>query len=48
MYLEHFGLQQQPFQLTPDANFLYLSKGHKRAKAYMDYTVWNREVDVGR
>lgn len=43
MYLEHFGLQQQPFQLTPDANFLYLSKGHKRAKAYMDYTVWNRD-----
>ena len=43
MYLEHFGLQQQPFQLTPDANFLYLSSGHKRAKAYMDYTVWNRD-----
>lgn len=43
MYLEHFGLQQQPFQLTPDANFLYLSQGHKRAKAYMDYTVWNRD-----
>ena len=43
MYLEHFGLQQQPFQLTPDASFLYLSSGHKRAKAYMDYTVWNRD-----
>jgi type II secretory pathway predicted ATPase ExeA/pSer/pThr/pTyr-binding forkhead associated (FHA) protein len=43
MYLEHFGLQQQPFQLTPDSNFLYLSQGHKRAKAYMDYTVWNRD-----
>ena len=43
MYLEHFGLQQAPFQLTPDADFLYLSKGHKRAKAYMDYTVWNRD-----
>ena len=43
MYLEHFGLEKQPFQLTPDADFLYLSKGHKRAKAYMDYTVWNRD-----
>ena len=43
MYLEHFGLERQPFQLTPDADFLYLSKGHKRAKAYMDYTVWNRD-----
>ena len=43
MYLEHFGLERQPFQLTPDADFLYLSQGHKRAKAYMDYTVWNRD-----
>ncbi len=43
MYLEHFGIERQPFQLTPDADFLYLSKGHKRAKAYMDYTVWNRD-----
>lgn len=43
MYLKHFGLQQQPFQLTPDADFLYLSKAHNRAKSYMEYTVWNRD-----
>ncbi len=43
MYLEHFGLDEQPFQLTPDANFLYLSKAHARAKSYMEYTVWNRD-----
>ncbi len=43
MYLEHFGLERQPFQLSPDANFLYLSKGHARAKSYMEYTVWNRD-----
>ena len=43
MYLKHFGLEQQPFQLTPDADFLYLSKAHNRAKSYMEYTVWNRD-----
>jgi len=43
MYLQHFGLDQQPFQLTPDADFLYLSKAHNRAKSYMEYTVWNRD-----
>ncbi len=43
MYLQHFGFKQQPFQLTPDADFLYLSKAHNRAKSYMEYTVWNRD-----
>ncbi len=43
MYLQHFGLERQPFQLTPDADFLYLSKAHNRAKSYMEYTVWNRD-----
>jgi general secretion pathway protein A len=43
MYLNHFGLTAQPFQLTPDIGFLFMSEAHSRAKAYMDYTVWNRE-----
>jgi type II secretory pathway predicted ATPase ExeA len=43
MYLEYFGLSAQPFQLTPDSGFLFMSEPHSRAKAYMDYTVWNRE-----
>jgi len=43
MYLKHFGLTAQPFQLTPDIGFLYMSEAHTRAKAYMDYTVWNHE-----
>ena len=46
MYLEFFGLREQPFQLTPDPDFLYLSKAHARAKAYMDYTIWNRDSFV--
>lgn len=43
MYLNFFGLTEQPFQLTPDSQFLYLSGSHMRAKAYMDYTVWKRD-----
>lgn len=43
MYLEYFRLKELPFRLTPDSEFLYMSGAHSRAKAYMDYTVWNRE-----
>lgn len=39
-YLEHFGLKEQPFGLTPDPEFVYWSKQHARAKAYMDSTIW--------
>ncbi|MEM7283830.1 MAG: AAA family ATPase [Pseudomonadota bacterium] len=39
MYLELFGLHEHPFRLTPDPSFLYLSKQHSQAKAYMDSTV---------
>ncbi|MFT7461533.1 MAG: general secretion pathway protein A [Planctomycetota bacterium] len=46
LYHEYFGLHEQPFQLTPDHNFLYLSKVHSRAKAYMEYTIWNRDSFV--
>jgi general secretion pathway protein A len=43
MYLDLFKLREFPFRLTPDTDFLYMSSAHARAKAYMDYTVWNRE-----
>jgi putative secretion ATPase (PEP-CTERM system associated) len=46
MYLEFFELSEHPFQLTPDPDFLYLGKGHARAKAYMDYSIWNRDSFV--
>ncbi len=39
-YLEHFNLKEQPFGLTPDPDFLYWSKQHARAKAYMESTIW--------
>lgn len=40
MYLEFFNLKEYPFRLTPDTDFLFMSKAHSRAKAYMDYSVW--------
>ena len=39
-YLQHFNLSEQPFRLTPDPEFLYWSKQHARAKAYMESTIW--------
>src|SRR3984885_15402274 len=40
MYLEQFGLTELPFRLSPDPQFLFLSKHHARAKAYMESTIW--------
>ena len=39
-YLGHFKLEDQPFRLTPDPDYLYWSKQHARAKAYMESTIW--------
>jgi len=40
MYCELFQLAEPPFRLTPDPQFLFASKQHARAKAYMDSTIW--------
>ena len=39
-YLDHFKLDEPPFRLTPDPDFIYLSKQHGRAKSYMGSTIW--------
>lgn len=39
-YLNHFKLEEQPFRLTPDPAFVFWSKQHARAKAYMESTIW--------
>lgn len=41
--LELFKLAELPFRLTPDPAFLYLSKNHARAKAYMESTIWHTD-----
>ena len=43
MYLEHFGLKDYPFRITPDTDYLYMSSSHSRAMNYMKYAVVNRE-----
>jgi putative secretion ATPase (PEP-CTERM system associated) len=37
MYERHFGLSAKPFQLNPDPDFFFGSRGHKRAMAYLEY-----------
>ena len=39
-YIAHFNLTEPPFRLTPDPDFVYWSKQHARAKAYMESTIW--------
>ncbi|MBI3187492.1 MAG: AAA family ATPase [Gammaproteobacteria bacterium] len=43
MYINHFGLSDYPFRITPDTDYLYMSAAHSRAKAYMEYAIFNRE-----
>lgn len=40
MYCDLFQLNEPPFRLTPDPQFLFASKQHARAKAYMESTIW--------
>ena len=37
MYEAYYHLKGSPFQLSPDPRFLYSSKGHSRAMAYLVY-----------
>jgi len=39
MYLEFYGLKEEPFNLTPDSNFLYLSEQHRKALSHLKYGI---------
>ena len=43
MYLEHFDLNDFPFRVTPDMDYLFMSPSHARALAYMEYAVINKD-----
>ena len=43
MYESFYGLTGKPFQLNPDPAFFFGSRGHKRAFAYLQYGVHQRE-----
>jgi len=36
-FLEHYGLNEQPFGVTPDPRFLYLGPKHRQALAALNY-----------
>lgn len=37
MYAAFYGLRAKPFQLNPDPDFFFGSRGHRRAMAYLEY-----------
>ena len=37
MYKEYYKLKNNPFQMTPDPQIFFASKGHKRALSYLQY-----------
>jgi general secretion pathway protein A len=39
MYLQHFGLAEPPFAITPDPRFVYLSERHRDALAHLMYGI---------
>lgn len=39
MYLQHFGLAQEPFSLAPDPRYLFMSERHREALAHLLYGV---------
>jgi general secretion pathway protein A len=43
MYLQHFGLQNYPFSLSPDPRFLYLTAAHREALAGLLFAVTYRK-----
>lgn len=43
MYLEHFGLTEEPFSVTSDPRFLFLSESHEEALAHLIYCVEYRK-----
>lgn len=42
IYCEHFNLKREPFNITPDPGFLYLSESHKEALAQLVYGIKGR------
>ena len=56
MYIQFYGFTKEPFQTTPDIDFLFLSPSHKEALACIEYGIRQRkgfivitgEVGVGK
>jgi general secretion pathway protein A len=42
MYEEFFNLKTKPFELSPNPDFLFMSRSHKRAMTHLDYGIKER------
>jgi type II secretory pathway predicted ATPase ExeA len=42
MYESYYGLNERPFDLSPDPRFLFLSNGHREALAHLQYGLSGR------
>lgn len=47
MFLKYFGLREQPFGVTPDPRFLYLSAAHREALASLYYGIESNRGFLG-
>jgi general secretion pathway protein A len=43
MYYQFFGLKKEPFGMTPDPSFLFLSAAHREALAGLTYAILSRK-----
>lgn len=43
MYLDYYGFKKEPFNITPDSSFLFLSKRHREALASLLYGIEQRK-----
>jgi general secretion pathway protein A len=39
MYESFYGLNEKPFNLTPDPDYLYMSPGHENAYSHLEYAI---------
>ena len=39
MYKEYFGLKENPFSISPDPHYFYMSEGHREAMAHLVYGI---------
>ena len=42
MYERYYGLQERPFDLSPNPRFLFLSKRHREALTHLQYGLTGR------
>ena len=43
MYLAHYGFHEEPFSITSDPKFLWLSPQHEEAYAHLLYAIEQRK-----